>query len=205
VLQINPSADSYLGTVDGSDYIEGGGGSDVIFGNQARTDLIGGNSNLFTLSGTCNADTESAGLKGSCRRPDAPNMIFGGLRRQRHRAQRRPGNVGANGEAHDGRRDRRETTANVVRLVGINGTPASGFLLLRLRHRAFEHLGTERIVPRAVTLLDYTPGGNDLLGLTGPVVLREHRSGHRRCQRAGEGHRGPRRPGRRHDLRRRRQ
>ena len=35
---------------DGDDYIEGGGGNDVIFGNQGQDDIIGGSSDLFSLT-----------------------------------------------------------------------------------------------------------------------------------------------------------
>ncbi|TMG39209.1 MAG: hypothetical protein E6H92_04805, partial [Chloroflexi bacterium] len=34
----------------------------------------------------------------------------------------------------------------------------------------YDDFGTERIVPRSVSLLDYTAGGPDLLGQAGPVV-----------------------------------
>ena len=43
---LNPSVD---GAADGSDYIEGGGGNDVIFGDHGQDDIIGGSSNLFGL------------------------------------------------------------------------------------------------------------------------------------------------------------
>ena len=36
-------------TTDGDDYIEGGGGDDVIFGNLGQDDIVGGSSDLFTL------------------------------------------------------------------------------------------------------------------------------------------------------------
>ena len=35
---------------DGDDYIEGGGGNDVIFGNLGQDDIVGGSSNLFSLT-----------------------------------------------------------------------------------------------------------------------------------------------------------
>src|SRR5262249_25929067 len=51
VLVLCPSTDDIGGVeTDGSDYIEGGGGNDVLFGNQGQDDLIGGSSNLFTLT-----------------------------------------------------------------------------------------------------------------------------------------------------------
>ena len=42
---------SFEALSDGDDYVEGGGGDDVIFGNLGQDDLIGGSSNLFTLIG----------------------------------------------------------------------------------------------------------------------------------------------------------
>ena len=50
---------------DGDDYIEGNGGKDVVFGNLGQDDIIGGSSELFTLT--------SPEL-----RPDDADMLFGG-------------------------------------------------------------------------------------------------------------------------------
>ena len=50
---------------DGDDYVEGGGGNDIIFGNLGRDDLIGGSSELFSLD-----------VAGD--RPDGADLIFGG-------------------------------------------------------------------------------------------------------------------------------
>ena len=176
VLQIHQSADSLA--TDGSDYIEGGGGSDVIFGNQGQDDIIGGSSDLFSLdlNVACTAATEASG---ACKRPDAPNLIFGGSGGT-DIAQNDPGATGVNSEAHDAD----TIVANngrIVRLVGTNSsTQKTGFLSFGYDTQAFEGgasatapcgaPSTECIVPRAVTLLDYTPGGNDLLGLTTPIV-----------------------------------
>src|SRR5258708_14923570 len=56
---------------------------------------------------------------------------------------------------------------DIIRLVGTSGTPKVGFLAF-----AYDNFAgaTEHIVPRAVTLLDYTPGGPDLLVQAGAVV-----------------------------------
>ena len=35
-------------TTDGHDYIEGGGGNDLLLGNQGQDDLVGGSSNFFS-------------------------------------------------------------------------------------------------------------------------------------------------------------
>jgi len=172
LLQIHPSVDNLAG--DGSDYIEGGGGSDVIFGNQGQDDIIGGSSDLFSLDGACTAANEANNANGACKRPDAPNMIFGGSGRT-DIAQNDLGPTGLNSESHDAD----TIVANngrIVRIVGVNNAPTlTGFQTFGYDTAAFEGAGSptyEHIVPRAVTLLDYTPGGTDLSPatcLTGPV------------------------------------
>jgi Ca2+-binding RTX toxin-like protein len=161
-LQIHPSSDSLA--TDGSDYIEGNGGSDVIFGNQGQDDIVGGNSDLYTLTGDCSVATEAAG---SCRRPDAPNMVFGGSGGN-DIAIDDLGATGASSEAHDA-----DTivanNGDIIRLVGTAHTPQTGFLGFGYDTSAFEFGGSERIVARSVRLLDYTLGGTDYAGTTGPV------------------------------------
>ena len=61
-LVLLPSAEA---ASDGDDYIEGGGGVDVVFGNLGRDDIIGGSSSLFSL------DAKNL-------RPDAKDFLFGG-------------------------------------------------------------------------------------------------------------------------------
>jgi len=169
-LLINPSLDDYAGVgADGSDYIEGGGGSDVIFGNQGQDDIVGGSSDMFTLNSPD-------------KRPDSPNMIFGGsgtaISRNNCGTGGDPASTAAtfnattgacdlalNGHAHDSD----AIVANngdIVRLVGTGGaTNATKFLTFKYDN----YPGTERIVPRAISLLDYTPGGPDLQGKPGPI------------------------------------
>jgi Ca2+-binding RTX toxin-like protein len=152
-LQINPSRDDNAGAgTDGADYIEGGGGSDVIFGNQGQDDIVGGSSDLFTLTAPA-------------QRNDQPNIILGGSGTDI--ARNDLGATGLNAHSHDSD----AIVANngdIVRLVGTNGTPmASGFLIFNYDNYTGE---TEHIVPRAIKLLDYTPGGPDLLGIAGPIV-----------------------------------
>jgi Ca2+-binding RTX toxin-like protein len=65
LLVINPS---FSAETDGDDYIEGGPGSDTIFGNLGQDDIIGGSSSLFGLD-----DPEISWM-----RPDGGDMIFGG-------------------------------------------------------------------------------------------------------------------------------
>src|SRR5258708_6236560 len=159
-LHLNASVDN-LGSVagtdpgragaDGSDYIEGGAGSDVIFGNQGQDDIVGGNSDLFTL------DTPA-------KRQDLPNMIFGGSGTDVARLDM--GDATVDAHAHDSD----AIVANngdIIRLVGTSGTPKVGFLAF-----AYDNFAgaTDHIVPRAVKLLDYTPGAPPLLGHPGPLV-----------------------------------
>src|SRR5260370_7781745 len=55
---------------------------------------------------------------------------------------------------------------DIIKLVETGGTTnATGFL----RFTYDNYSGTERIVPRAISLLDYTPGGPDLQGKPGPI------------------------------------
>ncbi|MGY4311159.1 Ca2+-binding RTX toxin-like protein [Bradyrhizobium sp. JR3.5] len=61
-LNLRPSFD---GASDGQDYIEGNAGNDILFGNQNQDDLVGGNSDMFSL----NSPTL---------RPDGSDLIFGG-------------------------------------------------------------------------------------------------------------------------------
>src|SRR5262249_51589039 len=56
---------SFEAATDGEDYIEGGGGDDVIFGNLGQDDIVGGSSSFFSL---VTPDL----------RPDGDDLIFGG-------------------------------------------------------------------------------------------------------------------------------
>src|SRR5205814_9458859 len=82
-LLVNPSFDA---PTDGDDYVEGGGGADVIFGNQGQDDLIGGSSSLFTLTA-------------QALRPDGDDIIFGGAGTRVGRND--PGDAAATGHARD--------------------------------------------------------------------------------------------------------
>jgi Ca2+-binding RTX toxin-like protein len=57
---------SFEAASDGDDYIEGGSGNSVIFGNLGQNDIIGGNSNMFGLA------------QSSQRTNSGANIIFGG-------------------------------------------------------------------------------------------------------------------------------
>src|SRR5205809_1900680 len=150
--QGHDSQDYYAGSLmDGTYYIEGGGVRDTIFGNQGQDDIIGGSSNLFTLGAVS-------------QRPDLPNMIFGGSGGA-DIVRSNAGATGTNAHAHVSDAIV-ANNGNIVR-VALTATPQSGFAKFNYDNYAG---ATERIIPRAISLLDYTPGGPDLLGQAGPVV-----------------------------------
>jgi Ca2+-binding RTX toxin-like protein len=130
---------------DGNDYIEGNGGNDVILGGLGQDDIVGGSSSMFSL---VTPDL----------RPDGSDIIFGGAgTRIERNAEVLSGDAiyadryGRDADAIAG------DNANIYRLVGINGKAAPGFLGFN-----YDDLyGGQQIVPRAIQLLDYTPGGPD--------------------------------------------
>ncbi len=135
VLVVMPSTEA---ATDGDDYVEGGGGRDVVFGNLGRDDLVGGSSDMFSL--------DSMGL-----RPDDSDLVFGGAGLRNGRNDAVPGHgtdsdtiVGDNGD--------------IQRLVGRNNTIGTSYLTFTYDTYTGD---TVRLLPRAVTLLDYTPGGPD--------------------------------------------
>ncbi len=149
VLTLNPSKDSP--DTDGDDYIEGGGGNDVLFGNQGQDDIIGGSSDFFSLV--------AREL-----RPDGTDYIFGGS--GTHGDRNDSGDAVSDAETQE-----IETTANghandsdmilgdngeIIRLVKLSGESAIEFLRFN-----YDTYGTDKIVVRAARLLDYTPGGPD--------------------------------------------
>lgn len=116
---------------DGDDYIEGGGGNDLIFGNLGQDDVIGDSSNLF-------------GLLLPTDRPTGADTIYGGAgtRVDRNeiglsRAIDADTILGDNG--------------NILRVVG-----AGSFLIFN--YDSYDPALT--IIPRAFELLDYTLGGD---------------------------------------------
>ncbi|MGH8621098.1 MAG: hypothetical protein ACRET3_03075, partial [Burkholderiales bacterium] len=148
-LDITPSFEM---ASDGDDYIEGNGGADVIFGNLGQDDIIGGSSALFTLDLYWE-------------RPDGADTIFGGS------GERIGQNIAVGGgDAFFAERHGRDAdaitgdNANIYRLVGTNGTDGGAFLTFNYDLNGLTAEGYAaglRIIPRAVQLLDYTPGGPD--------------------------------------------
>jgi Ca2+-binding RTX toxin-like protein len=150
VLYLNPSQATPAG---GNDYIEGGAGADRIFGNGGEDNLIGGSSNLF-------------GQTTAALRTDASNLIFGGSGIAI--ALNEAGDNSVNGMADDSD----AIVANnglILDIVGTNRVSSGAFLVFNYDSQG-NPTATKRIIPRAVSLLDYTLGGPDYAGLTVPVV-----------------------------------
>ncbi len=139
VRSIRVSIDDFAGPErDGDDYIEGGGGRDLILGNLGQDDIVGGSSNMF------GAATASS-------RPDAEDIIYGGSGTQS--ARNDSGDMSANGHARDADVILGDN-GNIFRLVGINGS-ASGSGYLKFTYDTY---GSENVIPRAIQQLDYTDG-----------------------------------------------
>ena len=142
LLTINVGTGTMLAS-DGDDYIEGGGGNDVVFGDVGQDDIIGGSSDLFGL-------TTSKAL-----RPDGTDLLFGGAGTSADRNNQSTGH-GTDSDTIVGDNGR------ILRLVG-----ATGAFLGFTYDVAYTPSSTVtngdpvRLLPRAVTLLDYTPGGPD--------------------------------------------
>jgi Ca2+-binding RTX toxin-like protein len=170
-LTIYPS----IGRVsDGEDYIEGNAGNDIAFGGLGQDDLVGGNSDFFSL-----VTAEQ--------RPDGSDLLFGGTGEHTDRSD----NGGIEpGTTIPGERHVRDSdtivgdNGQIIRIVGINGcdgltgefaggggcTPNGQNYVSYV----YDDVYGAEIVVRGVALLDYTPGGPDFrpdrfnLGTDGP-------------------------------------
>jgi hypothetical protein len=176
---------------DGESYVEGGRGNNTIFANQGQNDIVGGNSDMFSL-------------RLPSERASGSNLIFGGsgstvgyeecsfgalnvdnqcvtnanqcvLNPITNQCVLVPQN---DGHAHDSN-VLTANNADVVRLAGANGSygaAPTGGSISALGYLEYNYdlasypTATERIIPRAVTPLDNTPGGPDLAGQPGPLV-----------------------------------
>ena len=121
--RIRPTA-----ATDGDDYVEGGGGSDLIFGDLGQDDLIGGSSEPLRSSQRST-------------RPDGADMIFGGagteLAIERPRATRpRTGT----------RSTRTRSSATTARSTA--SSPAAQYL--RFDYDTYSRATALKIIPRAV-------------------------------------------------------
>ncbi len=174
LLLVNPSVDRLA--TDGHDYIEGGGngpagglfgpgqsGLDVIFGNQGQDDIVGGNSDLYGLGGTCVVANEGVG--GSCKRPDGSDLIFGGSgvdeatgadRLSAASLTNAGGDQTPEGHANDSDAIVADN-GDIFRIVGVNGLAYAP-----LAYSSFyydNYAADAKIVVRGERLIDYTPGG----------------------------------------------
>jgi Ca2+-binding RTX toxin-like protein len=146
---------SFESAGDGDDYIEGGPGTDVIFGNLGQNDIIGGSSNLFGLDAAWQRAGVSASdyAAGAGREGSGANILFGGAGTR----------IGHNDGGYDSdglitEADQHAVNAsvilgdngNIVRLVSAAGTP-----LEFTSDNQDASRGALRIRVRGVDLLDY--------------------------------------------------
>ncbi|MEE4314510.1 MAG: Calx-beta domain-containing protein [Desulfofustis sp.] len=152
---------SFEDASDGEDYIEGGGGCDVIFGGLGQDDLVGGSSSFYSL-----VDPDM--------RPDRNDIIFGGAGVQIDRLNEA---LPDDGTDHDGRHSRDADViagdnTDIIRIVGINGVDVNiGTTNVPVVNAngspaylgfSYDNYGSDNtLIVRGVTLLDYTPGGPD--------------------------------------------
>jgi len=141
VSTTNPISSEDLGGAgtDGDDYVEGGGGNDLILGNLGQDDLIGGSSDLF-------------GLTTPAMRPDGSDTIYGGAGTRV--ARNDTGISSANAHSRDSDMILGDN-GRILRVVGTNGAAAGHYLSFNYDNYSG---ATLRIIPRAIALLDYTPG-----------------------------------------------
>lgn len=140
---------SFDGPADGQDYVEGGGGNDVVFGNLGQDDLLGGSSDFFSLVTPDN-------------RPDGADLVFGGSGLNSGRNDTggvAPGAAvpvnahGADADAIVGDNGR------IIRIVGVNRTDVGP--VTRYVSFVYDDAYGQQLVVRGVQLLDYTAGGPD--------------------------------------------
>ncbi len=163
-LAVQPSFEA---ATDGDDYIEAGGGDDLVFGNLGQDDIIGGSSELFTLV--------TPG-----QRPDGSDMLFGGAGLQIERNALGSGGGSTGSLIADHARDADHIlgdNGNIYTLVDAGGA------FLAFAYDSADDIGSDpaapgdpqsrgerRIVVRAHSLLDSVPdddaagiGASDLI------------------------------------------
>ena len=158
------SVEDYAGPAsDGNDYIEGNAGNDVLYGDLGQDSIVGGNSDLF-------------GLVTPSQRSDTSDTIYGGSNTQT--AINDVGDLGPNGHAHDA-----DTivgdNGDIYRLVGAcgsatksanaclagSGPDKQALSFLTFNYDISSYDATEKIIPTAWTLLDYSYGASPTNGL----------------------------------------
>jgi Ca2+-binding RTX toxin-like protein len=155
-------------TTDADDYMEGNGGSDLMYGGLGQDDIIGGSSELF-------------GLTTEVMRPDDSDFIFGGVGIDTDRND--IGDTETEALASENDDTHVITTvpgghardadfimgdnANVFRLVngGASGTNPTDLADV-FRTFNYDNYGSLKIIPRAMQQLDYRLGGADYNGGT---------------------------------------
>src|SRR5262249_30091670 len=141
--------------------IEGGGGSDILFGGLGQDDLIGGNSNLF-------------GQTTAALRSDGSDILFGGAGTRIAINILGTGADSTTGAFADHATDADNNlgdTGNLFQLVTASSSNPSGTAFLTFVYDSTSDVGSDpnhpgtpqsrgpvRIIPRAYQLLDYTPG-----------------------------------------------
>ncbi|MCI0535950.1 MAG: hypothetical protein L0Z50_12060 [Verrucomicrobiales bacterium] len=165
-LIIAPSFEA--AATDGDDYIEGGGGNDVQFGNLGQDDMIGGSSDLY-------------GLTTAAQRPDGDDIIFGGAGTRLDRYA-----LGQGGQSVLNMVAEHAFDADVI--LGDNGNiltlvDGSGAVLVfsydstadvgsdQNAPQAPQSRGSERVFVRVYQLLDYTIG-DDEPGIGGSDLIK---------------------------------
>jgi Ca2+-binding RTX toxin-like protein len=143
VSQTLPSVEA---ATDGDDYIEGNAGNDLIFGNLGQDDLIGGSSNLFSLT--------TPALRG-----DGADVIFGGAGTDT--ARNNLGDAGAAAHSRDADFIIGDN-GNIYRLVDAAGN---------YRTFTYDNYGPLKLIPRSVQHLDYTYGGNVATDIGGADLI----------------------------------
>ena len=128
---------------DGDDYIEGGGGNDVIFGNLGQDDIIGGSSDLFGLTTP------------DRRARTAPTSIFGGAGTRIGRND--PGDTSATRPRPRRRRDPRRQRRHLPPRRHRRRDRA----FLTFNYDNYDRRRAQDRPARGRELLDYTPGGPD--------------------------------------------
>jgi Ca2+-binding RTX toxin-like protein len=194
----NPDTDETLyfnipeQATDADDYMEGNGGSDLMYGGLGQDDMIGGSSALFGLD---DAHATLLGINAEELRPDSSDVIFGGAGAPARLVRNdfvgysdtdvgTDEGVGAVPTGDDPSialvdRHSRDAdfimgdNANVYRLVvgGALGTdpndPNDLFLTFNYDNYTYDSNSQTfglRILPRAMEQLDYTLGGSDYAG-----------------------------------------
>ena len=151
------SAENWAGPgTDGNDYLEGNAGGDVLYGDLGQDDLIGGSSNMFSLVS-------------SSQRSDSSDTIYGGA--DTRTGLNDQGDLSPNGHANDADVILGDN-GDVYRLVGTSGSAtvdANGAAKQQLSFLSFNYDvssydATEKIIPTAWTLLDYTYGASPTNG-----------------------------------------